>query len=123
MTDIIRARGRRDRRGRAAEAAVEVAAPRRQARAHRVRGDRPIQTVGRRKEAIVRVRIMPGTGKFTCNGRDARGVLPEQGAPAAHHGAAGDRREAPRRSTSSPTCAAAASPARPARCASASPGR
>jgi small subunit ribosomal protein S9 len=33
------------------------------------RGDRPVQTVGRRKEAIVRVRIIPGTGKITCNGR------------------------------------------------------
>jgi small subunit ribosomal protein S9 len=33
------------------------------------RADRPIQTVGRRKEAIVRVRLMPGTGKFTLNGR------------------------------------------------------
>ena len=29
------------------------------------RTERPIQTVGRRKEAIVRVRIVPGTGKFT----------------------------------------------------------
>jgi small subunit ribosomal protein S9 len=26
---------------------------------------------GRRKEAIARVRIVPGTGKFTVNGRDA----------------------------------------------------
>ena len=31
--------------------------------------DRPIQPVGRRKEAIVRVRLMPGTGQFTLNGR------------------------------------------------------
>ncbi|GAB2640060.1 30S ribosomal protein S9 [Gordonia jinhuaensis] len=30
--------------------------------------DRPIQTVGRRKEAIVRVRLVPGTGQFTLNG-------------------------------------------------------
>ena len=27
--------------------------------------ERPVQTVGRRKEAVVRVRLMPGTGKFT----------------------------------------------------------
>ena len=33
------------------------------------RADRPIQTVGRRKEAIVRVRLMPGTGNFVLNGR------------------------------------------------------
>ncbi|NMO02397.1 30S ribosomal protein S9 [Gordonia sp. TBRC 11910] len=30
--------------------------------------DRPIQTVGRRKEAIVRVRLVPGTGEFNLNG-------------------------------------------------------
>ena len=42
------------------------------------RGDRPIQTVGRRKQAIVRVRLIPGTGKITCNGRDARGYFPSK---------------------------------------------
>ncbi len=31
--------------------------------------ERPVQTVGRRKEAVVRVRLMPGTGKFTLNGK------------------------------------------------------
>jgi len=31
--------------------------------------DRPVQTVGRRKEAIVRVRLTPGTGEFKLNGR------------------------------------------------------
>ncbi|HEY9476062.1 MAG TPA: 30S ribosomal protein S9 [Mycobacteriales bacterium] len=30
---------------------------------------RPVQTVGRRKEAVVRVRVVPGTGAFTLNGR------------------------------------------------------
>ncbi len=55
--------------------------------------DRPVQTVGRRKEAVVRVRLMPGTGKFTLNGRTLDGLLPEQGAPAAHQGAAGHPRE------------------------------
>lgn len=30
--------------------------------------DRPIQTVGRRKEAVVRVRLVPGSGQFTLNG-------------------------------------------------------
>jgi small subunit ribosomal protein S9 len=33
------------------------------------RTDRPIQTVGRRKEAIVRVRLVPGTGQFLLNGQ------------------------------------------------------
>ena len=36
----------------------------------RTRPGQPIQTVGRRKEAIVRVRLVPGTGKFTLNGRE-----------------------------------------------------
>jgi small subunit ribosomal protein S9 len=42
------------------------------------RTDRPIQTVGRRKEAIVRVRIMPGTGKFTLNGRTLEAYFPSK---------------------------------------------
>jgi small subunit ribosomal protein S9 len=41
-------------------------------------GDRPIQTVGRRKEAIVRVRIVPGTGKITCNGRELEEYFPSK---------------------------------------------
>ncbi|MEU3453318.1 30S ribosomal protein S9 [Micromonospora sp. NPDC006766] len=42
------------------------------------RGDRLIQTVGRRKEAIVRVRIVPGNGKITCNGRDLEAYFPSK---------------------------------------------
>ncbi|GAB7048663.1 30S ribosomal protein S9 [Catenuloplanes indicus] len=42
------------------------------------RGERPIQTVGRRKEAIVRVRLVPGTGKVTCNGRDIEAYFPSK---------------------------------------------
>lgn len=42
------------------------------------RTDRPIQTVGRRKEAIVRVRLMPGTGKFTLNGRELSAYFPSK---------------------------------------------
>jgi small subunit ribosomal protein S9 len=42
------------------------------------RTDRPIQTVGRRKEAIVRVRIMPGSGKFTLNGRTLEAYFPSK---------------------------------------------
>ena len=41
-------------------------------------GDRPIQTVGRRKEAIVRVRLLPGAGKFTLNGRDLEAYFPSK---------------------------------------------
>jgi len=44
----------------------------------RFRGERPIQTVGRRKEAVVRVRLMPGTGKITCNGRDLAAYFPSK---------------------------------------------
>jgi small subunit ribosomal protein S9 len=42
------------------------------------RGDRPIQTVGRRKEAIVRVRLVPGTGAFTLNGRPLDAYFPSK---------------------------------------------
>jgi small subunit ribosomal protein S9 len=40
--------------------------------------DRPIQTVGRRKEAIVRVRLVPGSGKFTLNGRTLEQYFPNK---------------------------------------------
>ncbi|WP_082958239.1 30S ribosomal protein S9 [Mycobacterium alsense] len=40
--------------------------------------DRPIQTVGRRKEAVVRVRIVPGSGKFDLNGRSLEAYFPNK---------------------------------------------
>lgn len=40
--------------------------------------DRPAQTVGRRKEAIVRVRLMPGSGKFKLNGRTLEEYFPSK---------------------------------------------
>jgi len=40
--------------------------------------DRPIQTVGRRKEAVVRVRLMPGTGKFELDGRSLEAYFPNK---------------------------------------------
>jgi small subunit ribosomal protein S9 len=60
--------------------AVETpaAAPAQRSRA-RARGvGQPIQTVGRRKEAIVRVRLMPGTGKFRLNGRELENYFPSK---------------------------------------------
>ncbi len=39
---------------------------------------RPVQTVGRRKEAIVRVRLVPGTGKFQLNGRTLEEYFPNK---------------------------------------------
>ncbi|MEU7525831.1 30S ribosomal protein S9 [Saccharothrix sp. NPDC042600] len=36
------------------------------------------QTVGRRKEAIVRVRLLPGTGKFTLNGKSLETYFPNK---------------------------------------------
>ena len=39
---------------------------------------RPIQTVGRRKEAIVRVRLLPGTGQFKLNGRTMDDYFPNK---------------------------------------------
>jgi small subunit ribosomal protein S9 len=40
--------------------------------------ERPIQTVGRRKEAVVRVRLVPGTGKFDLNGRSLEDYFPNK---------------------------------------------
>ncbi len=40
--------------------------------------DRPIQTVGRRKEAVVRVRLMPGTGEFRLNGKSLEEYFPNK---------------------------------------------
>ena len=37
-----------------------------------------IQTVGRRKEAIVRVRLVPGTGNYTLNGRTLEEYFPNK---------------------------------------------
>ncbi|MDK8511710.1 30S ribosomal protein S9 [Corynebacterium bovis] len=38
----------------------------------------PIQTVGRRKRAIVRVRMVEGSGQFTCNGRTLEDYFPNK---------------------------------------------
>jgi small subunit ribosomal protein S9 len=57
----------------AVEAAVEEAAPR-----EPIYIDRPIQTVGRRKEAVVRVRLVPGTGKFHLDGRTLEAYFPNK---------------------------------------------
>jgi small subunit ribosomal protein S9 len=40
--------------------------------------ERPIQTVGRRKEAVVRVRLVPGTGKFDLDGRTLEAYFPNK---------------------------------------------
>ena len=40
--------------------------------------EKPVQTVGRRKEAIVRVRIVPGTGQFKLNGRTLEEYFPNK---------------------------------------------
>jgi len=57
-----------------AEVAVEIAPVESSA----VFSDRPIQTVGRRKEAVVRVRLMPGSGKFTLNGKSLEEYFPNK---------------------------------------------
>ncbi|MEE3848902.1 30S ribosomal protein S9 [Gordonia sp. LSe1-13] len=40
--------------------------------------DRPVQTVGRRKEAVVRVRLVPGSGNFDLNGRSLEDYFPNK---------------------------------------------
>jgi len=42
------------------------------------KGGHLAQTVGRRKEAIVRVRLLPGTGVFTLNGRPLDTYFPNK---------------------------------------------
>ena len=82
-----------------------------------------IQTTGRRKRAVARVRVRPGTGVITVNKRDGRGLLPVRDPPDDPHRAAAphrDRRGLRHRRHAS---TAAASRARPAPCATASPGR
>ncbi len=40
--------------------------------------EKPVQTVGRRKQAIVRVRLVPGTGQFKLNGRTLEQYFPNK---------------------------------------------
>ena len=51
------------------------------------------QTTGRRKEAIARVRLRPGTGDITINGRAVRALLPDADPP---HGRSPSRCGSPR---------------------------
>jgi small subunit ribosomal protein S9 len=44
----------------------------------RRRREGPPQTVGRRKESVVRVRLLPGAGKFTLNGRTLESYFPNK---------------------------------------------
>lgn len=39
---------------------------------------RPVQTVGRRKEAVVRVRLVPGSGNFLLNGKSLEDYFPNK---------------------------------------------
>ncbi len=57
----------------AAEAPVATRPPSRP-----VIAGKPTQTVGRRKQAIVRVRLMPGTGQFKLNGRSLEQYFPNK---------------------------------------------
>jgi small subunit ribosomal protein S9 len=43
-----------------------------------VYAERPIQTVGRRKEAVVRVRLVPGSGSFRLNGKSLEEYFPNK---------------------------------------------
>jgi small subunit ribosomal protein S9 len=57
---------------------VEVEVPIASVGVPAVLSDRPIQTVGRRKEAVVRVRLLPGTGEFRLNGRTLEQYFPNK---------------------------------------------
>ena len=45
---------------------------------NRVNAQGVVQTTGRRKEAVVRVRIVPGTGQWTLNGRSLDNYFPNK---------------------------------------------
>jgi small subunit ribosomal protein S9 len=45
---------------------------------HREVASRPANATGRRKEAIARVRIVPGTGRWVVNGRTLEGYFPNK---------------------------------------------
>ena len=60
------------------DAATEPAAPEAAPAREPVIIDRPIQTVGRRKEAVVRVRLVPGTGQFHLDGRTLEAYFPNK---------------------------------------------
>ncbi len=49
---------------------VEVEAP--------IAHEGPVQTVGRRKRAIARIRLVPGTGEIICNGRALEDYFPNK---------------------------------------------
>jgi small subunit ribosomal protein S9 len=57
---------------------TEATAPEARAPREPVIIDRPIQTVGRRKEAVVRVRLVPGTGQFHLDGRTLEAYFPNK---------------------------------------------
>ena len=61
-----------------ADASAEVPAAAERKRREPVVLDRVIQTVGRRKEAVVRVRLMPGTGQFHLDGRTLETYFPNK---------------------------------------------
>ena len=46
--------------------------------AHREAATGPGSATGRRKEAIARVRLVPGTGRWTINGRTLEGYFPNK---------------------------------------------
>ena len=61
-----------------ADATAEVPAAAERKRREPVILDHAIQTVGRRKEAVVRVRLVPGTGQFHLDGRSLEAYFPNK---------------------------------------------
>lgn len=61
-----------------AEELVGDVAPETDATPAPVPSGRPVQTVGRRKKAIVRVRLVPGSGRFVLNGKSIDDYMPNK---------------------------------------------
>ncbi|MDQ2582509.1 30S ribosomal protein S9 [Saccharothrix yanglingensis] len=72
-TDAVEAEGDADAEGAEDTDAAPVVRHTLNAGAHHL-----AQTVGRRKQAIVRVRLLPGTGKFTLNGKSMDDYFPNK---------------------------------------------
>lgn len=61
-----------------AEEATTVETPAPAPRRERIMPDGPVTALGRRKEAVARVRLVPGTGQWKINGRTLEDYFPNK---------------------------------------------
>ena len=78
---------------------------------------------GKRKTSVARVVLVPGSGAITVNGKPLEEYFPRQTCSRSRPAPLRAHRHRLQLTTSAPASTAAASPARPARCATASRAR